>query len=82
MILVLKIYLCPPSPSLNPLYKQKQTSTLKPYYLIKDKDNTLMMPIFLLNELLRRVGISLVNNYQNIKKVISVYIPQEGEVFI
>lgn len=78
----------------NPIIQQKQTYTQKDYFLIKDNqssDNT----FFAFEWTVKEGWQELVNNYQNIKeveaeyyetdrykKVISVYIPQEGEIFI
>lgn len=78
----------------NPTIQQKQTSTLKTYYLIKDNQNS-DEAYFAFEWTVKEGWQELVNNYQNIKeleleyfesegykKITSLYLPQEGEIFI
>lgn len=78
----------------NPTIQQKETITLKTYYLIKDPHNS-DEAFFAFKWTVKKGWQELVNNYQNIKeveieyieneqykKVISLHIFQEGEVIL
>lgn len=78
----------------NPTIQQKETSTLKTYYLIKDPNNP-DEAFFAFEWTVKEGWQELVNNYQNVKeleleyfennnykKITSLYIPQAGEIIL